>query len=206
MNLFTLDVGQGKFHAYDSGNDIFYGKLPEQDLINLSIPGLKKGDSIVIECAHVRESHRYTLAQPFNFDQLTQLKENAKEKGITIRLFPQKSTPKTRKLAGVEASDKTDEVDTKAIAHFLLKDRSAFYALKEFVPTRLTDFQEKNNSVFDYIKQCNEEYTLPLLGHALSELLFFQLFAARSWLIEMQKQQLQELYDELSLLVLRSEI
>jgi len=157
MNLFTLDVGQGKFHAYDSGNDIFYGKLPEQDLINLSIPGLKKGDSIVIECAHVRESHRYTLAQPFNFDQLTQLKENAKEKGITIRLFPQKSTPKTRKLAGVEASDKTDEVDTKAIAHFLLKDRSAFYALKEFVPTRLKDFHKENDSIFNYIQQCNED-------------------------------------------------
>ena len=157
MNLFTLDVGQGKFHAYDSGNDIFYGKLPEENLINLNIPGLKKGDSIVIECAHVRESHRYTLAQPFNFDQLTQLKENADEKGITIRLFPQKSTPKTRKLAGVEASDKTDEVDTKAIANFLLKDRSAFYALKEFSPTRLADYQDKNDSIFSYIQQCNED-------------------------------------------------
>jgi len=157
MNLFTVDVGQGKFHAYDSGNDIFYGKLPEENLINLNIPGLKKGDSIVIECAHVRESHRYTLAQPFNFDQLTQLKENAEEKGITIRLFPQKSTPKTRKLAGVEASDKTDEVDTKAIANFLLKDRSAFYALKEFVPTRLKDFHQENDSIFNYIQQCNED-------------------------------------------------
>ncbi len=157
MNLFTVDVGQGKFHAYDSGNDIFYGKLPEHDLINLNIPGLKKGDSIVIECAHVREAHRYTLAQPFNFDQLTQLKENAKEKGITIRLFPQKSTPKTRKLAGVEASDKTDEVDTKAIANFLLKDRSAFYALKEFVPTRLKDFHKENDSIFNYIQQSNED-------------------------------------------------
>ena len=155
MNLFTVDVGQGKFHAYDSGNDIFYGKLPEHDLINLNIPGLKKGDSIVIECAHVRESHRYTLAQPFNFSQLTQLKENADEKGITLLLFPQKSTPKTRKLAGLGEKDKTDEADTKAIANFLLKDNSAFYALKEFVPTRLTDFQEKNNLIFDYIQQCN---------------------------------------------------
>jgi hypothetical protein len=60
--------------------------------------------------------------------------------------------------------------------------------------------------LLENIKQHHEEYTLPLLGHALSELLFFQLFAARSWLSEMQKQQLQELYDELSLLVLRSEI
>ena len=155
MNLFTVDVGQGKFHAYDSGNDIFYGKLPEQDLINLNIAGLKRGDTLVVEDAHLRESHRYTLAQPFNFQQLTQLKENAEEMGITLLLFPQKSTPKTRKLAGLGQNDKTDEADTKAIASFLLKDRSAFYALKEFSPTRLTDFQEKNNHIFDYIQQCN---------------------------------------------------
>ena len=155
MTLFTGDVGQGKVHAYDSGTDTFYPKLPEENLINLNIAGLKRGDTLVVEDAHLRESHRFTMAQPYNFEQLTQLKENAEEMGITLLLFPQKSTPKTRKLAGVEASDKTDEADTKAIASFLLKDRSAFYALKEFVPTRLTDFQEKNNLIFDYIQQCN---------------------------------------------------
>ena len=157
MNLFTADVGQGKVHIYDSGNDIFYGKLPEENLINLNINGLKRGDSVVVECAHLRESHRFTMAQPFNFEQLTQLKKNAEEMGITLLLFPQKSTPKTRKLSGLGNDDKTDEADTKAIANFLLKDRSAFYSLKEFVPTRLTDFQEKNNSIFDYIQQCNED-------------------------------------------------
>ena len=157
MNLFTADVGQGKVHIYDSGNDIFYGKLPEENLINLNIKGLKRGDSLVVECAHLRESHRFTMAQPFNFEQLTQLKKNAEEMGITLLLFPQKSTPKTRKLSGLGNDDKTDEADTKAIANFLLKDRSAFYSLKEFVPTRLTDFQEKNNSIFDYIQQCNED-------------------------------------------------
>ena len=157
MNLFTADVGQGKVHIYDSGNDIFHSKLPEETLINLNIEGLKKGDCLVVECAHVREAHRFTMAQPFNFNQLTQLKENAEEKGIVLRLFPQKSTPKARKLAGLGEKDKSDEADTKAIANFLLKDRSAFYALKEFVPIRLTDFQEKNDSVFDYIQLCNED-------------------------------------------------
>ena len=135
----------------------FYPKLPEENLINLNISGLKKGDTLVVEDAHLRESHRFTMAQPFNFEQLTQLKENVEEMGITLLLFPQKSTPKTRKLAGLNENDKTDEADTKAIANFLLKDRSAFYSLKEFVPTRLTDFQEKNNPIFDYIQQCNED-------------------------------------------------
>ena len=157
MNLFTADVGQGKVHIYDSGNDVFHGKLPEENLINLNIPELKEGDTLVVEDSHLRESHRLTLAQPYNFDELTKLKENAKERGITLLLFPQKSTPKTRKLAGLGSDDKTDEADTKAIAQFLLKDRSAFYALKEFTPTRLTDFQEKNNFIFDYIQQCNED-------------------------------------------------
>ena len=156
-NLFIADVGQGKVHIYDSGTNKFYPKLPEENLINLNIEGLKEGDTLVVEDAHLRESHRYTLAQPFNFSQLNQLKENADEKGIILRLFPQKSTPKTRKLAGLSENDKTDEADTKAIANFLLKDRSAFYALKEFVPTRLTDYQDKNNSIFTYIQECNED-------------------------------------------------
>ncbi len=157
MNLFIVDVGQGKAHVYDSGNDLFHGKLPVENFINLNIEKLEKGDTVVVECAHVREAHRFTLAQPFNFDQLTQLKENAEEKGIELRLFPQKSTPKARKLAGLSDNQKTDEADTKAIANFLLNDRSAFYALKEFEPTRLTDFKEKNNSVFDYIQQSNRD-------------------------------------------------
>jgi hypothetical protein len=157
MSIFVADVGQGKVHIYDSGNDLFHGKLPEENLINLNIPGLKEGDTLVVEDAHLRESHRYTLAQPFNFSQLTQLKENADEKGITLLLFPQKSTPKTRKLAGLGEKDKSDEADTKAIASFLIKDRGAFYALKEFSPTRLTDYHKKNDSIFTYIQECNED-------------------------------------------------
>jgi len=157
MNLFTADVGQGKVHAYDSGNDKFHGKMPDKNLINLDIPELKRGDTLVVECAHLRESHRFTLAQPFNFSQLIQLKDNAARKGIKILLFPQKSTPKARKLAGLSETDKSDEADTKAIANFLLKDRKAFRALKKFSPTRLNDFQSKNNSTFEYIQESNQD-------------------------------------------------
>ena len=159
MNLFTADVGQGKVHVYDSGNDKFHGKLPQESLINLNIPGLKMGDTLVIECAHLRESHRFTLAQPFDYDQLEELKRNADEKGITILLFPQKSTPKARKLAGVDADskNKTDEIDTKAIAQFLLNDQSAFYSLKEFFPKRLDSFKDEISSTVEYIKECNAD-------------------------------------------------
>ena len=157
MNLFTADVGQGKVHVYDSGNDQFYGKLPQETLINMNIPGLQMGDTLVVECAHLRESHKLTLAQPFDFEQLEEMKKNADQKGITILLFPQKSTPKARKLAGVEPDAKTDEVDTRAIAQFLLKDNNAFSTLKEFKPTKLSEFQEKNECIFNYIQQCNAD-------------------------------------------------
>ena len=159
MVIFTADVGQGKIHVYDSGSDQFYGKLPQESLINLNIPGLKMGDTLVIECAHLREAHRFTLAQPFDYDQLEELKRNADEKGVTILLFPQKSTPKARKLAGVDADSKTktDEIDTKAIAQFLLKDQSAFYSLKEFSPKRLDDFKDGISSIVEYIKECNAD-------------------------------------------------
>ena len=168
MNLFTADVGQGKVHIYDSGNDVFHSKLPEENLIHLHIPGLKKGDSLVVECAHLRESHRMTMAQPFNFDELTKLKENCDQRGIKLLLFPQKSTPKARKLSGYESQKTnakflklygigTDEADTRSMANLLLNDENVLGSLKEFVPTRLTDFQEKNDSVFDYIQLCNED-------------------------------------------------
>lgn len=156
-NLFTADVGQGKVHVFDRDRGIFYPKLPDENLINLDIEGLEEGDTLVVECAHLRESHRFTLAQPFNYEQLTTLEENAKERGVSIRLFPQKSTPKARKLAGVSDSDKSDEADTKAIADFLTKDTNAFDSLKVFVPTKLEEYHEKNDSVFSYIQESNND-------------------------------------------------
>ena len=97
-NLFTADIGEGKLHVYDSGNDTFYGKLPKDDIIALNIPELQSGDTLVVECAHLREAHAKTMAQAYIFDKLTVLKQNADKMGLNIKLFPQKSTPKTRKL------------------------------------------------------------------------------------------------------------
>jgi hypothetical protein len=156
MNWFTADIGKRKLHVYDSGNDKFYGKLPQDILINLNIPGLKRGDVLVAECAHLRESHKLTMAQPFNYKQLEELKRTADEKGVTILVFPQKSTPKARKLSGT-ADDKSDEVDTRAIASFLLNDKNAFNALKQFVPKELKNFKEENKSIVEYIRQSNDD-------------------------------------------------
>ena len=168
MNLFTADYGNNKFHAYDSGNDKFHGKIPEKNFVDLDIPKLKKGDILVVECAHLRESHKMTMAQPLSWEQLNNLNQNAEERGVTILLFPQKSTPKARKLSGYESQKtnakfqklygiSTDEADTRSIANFLLKDNNALSSLKKFSPTRLADFQTKNASIFEYVNQCNED-------------------------------------------------
>jgi hypothetical protein len=155
MNIFVADIGKGNAHFYDSGADKFYGNMNDVDLINIKIPGIKNGDCVVVEDAHLRESHENTCAQPFSYEQLEQFEKNAAHHGITILVFPQKSTPKTRKLAGVVA--KSDEADTRAIASFLIKDEEAFRCLKEFTPTRLMDYQEKNQHIFEYIQQVNED-------------------------------------------------
>ena len=157
MNLFAADIGEGKLHVYDSGNNTFHGKLPKDDLIALNIPKLKSGDTLVVECAHLREAHARTMAQAYSYDELIELKKNADRMGVVIKLFPQKSTPKARKLAGVEADAKTDEVDTKAIASFLLKDHNAYSSLKTFIPTKMKDFQEKSQNIVDYIQEANDD-------------------------------------------------
>lgn len=180
MNLFIADIGEGKLHVYDSGNNVFHEKLPKDDLIDLNIPGLQSGDTLVAECAHLREAHAKTMAQAYAFDKLTELKKNADKIGLNIKLFPQKSTPKTRKLYhGVNPKTKeeicgfelqksdnkfkelygmsADEADTRSIAQFLLNDPNAFGSLKTFIPTKMKDFQEKNQCVFAYIQEANDD-------------------------------------------------
>mgnify|MGYP001197934622 FL=1 len=181
MNLFTADIGEGRLHVYDSGNDTFYGKLPKDDIIALNIPELQSGDTLVVECAHMREAHAKTMAQAYIFDKLKELKQNADKLGIIVKLFPQKSTPKARKLYrgvnketeeefhGFEVDkDETakfiktyamspDEADTRSIAQFLLNDQNAFHSLKTFIPTKMKDFQNKSQHIFDYIQEANDD-------------------------------------------------
>lgn len=181
MNLFTADIGEGRLHVYDSGNDTFYGKLPKDDIIALNIPELQSGDTLVVECAHLREAHERTMAQAYIFDKLKELKQNADKLGIIVKLFPQKCTPKTRKLYrgvnketeeefhGFEVDkDETakfiktyamspDEADTRSIAQFLLNDQNAFHSLKTFIPTKMKDFQNKSQCIFSYIQTANDD-------------------------------------------------
>ena len=180
-NLFTADIGEGRLHVYDSGNDTFYGKLPKDDIVALNIPELQSGDTLVVECAHMREAHAKTMAHAYTFDKLIELKQNADKMGINIKLFPHKCTPKTRKLyRGVNKETEEefhgfevdkgetakfiktyamspDEADTRSIAQFLLSDQNAFDSLKTFIPTKMKDFQNKSQHIFEYIQEANDD-------------------------------------------------
>ena len=160
MLLYTADFGGQRFHVYDAKNDKFYEKITKEDFINLKGFNMVDGATLVVECAHLREWHKKTMAQPLKYDELVQLKKNCDLRNISIKLFPQNSTPKARKLANVSEDDKSDEADTRAIANFLLNDSKAFNALKDFHPTKMEHFQKKNAHVFTYLKECNEDLNI----------------------------------------------
>ena len=129
----------------------------------------------------MREAHAKTMAHAYTFDKLIELKQNADKMGLNIKLFPHKCTPKTRKLYcgvnketgeefhGFEVDKKDtnrflkmygmspDEADTRSIAQFLLSDQNAFDSLKTFIPTKMKDFQEESQFIFDYIQEANDD-------------------------------------------------
>ena len=65
-----------KFTSMISGNDQFHGKLPQESLINLSVPGLQSGDILVVECDNLRESAQIYLAK--TYDQLEEMEEKCR--------------------------------------------------------------------------------------------------------------------------------
>ena len=168
MTLFTADYGGNRFHVFDSDRDVFHEKLRLGNFINLDVPNLGEGDTLVVECAHLREWHKNTMAQPLKYDELTQFKKNCDEKGVTVKLFPQNSSPKARKLHGYEVEKdnakfkrlygiSTDEADTRSMANLLLNDENVLDSLKEFFPTRMEDFQDKSDPIFKLIQEANED-------------------------------------------------
>jgi len=167
-NIFSYDVGKKTMFVYDSSKEIRIRKKGEkkddrvynpheyslEDFLNLNIHGLKDGDIIVGEDAHMRESHKQTTAQPFSYDQLVSFDENARSRNISTRLFPHHSTPKARLITGYEK--KGDAIDAISIAKFVKIDENVFKTLKHFKPTRMVNYQDDNKHIHEYISSANE--------------------------------------------------
>ena len=128
--------------------------MTTEEFLLLDIPGLDDGMKLVIEDAHLRARGEDSLAQTYTIDQLIDLKNFADKKNITILCFPQKVTPKTRKIFSVlsEKGDgklikKSDENDTQSIAFYLEKFPNVFKTLKEFKPIDGNEHETKNTHI-----------------------------------------------------------
>lgn len=151
MNKFIVcDIGKKEVYVYVPKSKNHYTISTDQ-FLELDIPELN-GHDIVIEDAHLRSQEEDSLAQTWTIDQLRQLRSAADSKGIEILCFPQKVTPKARKIASIAVDskflDKNDDTDTFSIAFYLQEFPEAYDALKVFNPVEYKSFEKKVSHIY----------------------------------------------------------
>jgi len=151
MNKFiTCDIGKKETYVFVPETKHHY-IISNEKFIHLNIPELD-GHDIVIEDAHIRSQEDDSLAQSWTIDQLRQLRFTADSMEIEILCFPQKVTPKARKIASIalkpELLEKTDKNDIEAIAFYLQEFPEAYDALKVFDPVEYKTFEKKVSHIY----------------------------------------------------------
>jgi len=113
MQIFVADFGGNNWLVYDEAKEESTTLSPAEFYSQAFLP---PGATLIAEHAHLGSPRKDTsLAQVYEADQLLSFYARAKQKGCTVKLFPQASTPRARARWGASAQ-KTDEVDAKAIA------------------------------------------------------------------------------------------
>ena len=151
MNKFiTCDIGKKETYVFVPETNSHY-VISNEDFIELRVPELN-GHDIIIEDAHIRSQEENSLAQSWTIDQLRKLRYVADSKGIEILCFPQKVTPKARKIASIAVDskflDKNDDTDTFSIAFYLQEFPEAYDALKVFDPVEYKTFEKKVSHIY----------------------------------------------------------
>jgi hypothetical protein len=151
MNKFiTCDIGKKETYVFVPETNNHY-VISNEEFIQLNVPELN-GHDIVIEDAHVRAQEENSLAQSWTIDQLKQLRSVADSMDIEILCFPQKVTPKARKIASIAVDskflDKNDDTDTFSIAFYLQEFPEAYDALKVFDPVEYKTFEKKVSHIY----------------------------------------------------------
>ena len=146
MNKFIVcDIGKKETYVFVPETKNHY-VISNENFIKLNIPELDNHD-IVIEDAHIRSQEDDSLAQSWTIDQLRQLRSVADSMDIEILCFPQKVTPKARKIASIvlneDLLEKTDSNDIESIAFYLQEFPEAYDALKIFDPVEYKTFEKK---------------------------------------------------------------
>ena len=153
LKFLVCDIGKKQVIAYNPQTKTHH-EISTDDFKLLNVPGLFDGMTIIIEDAHLRAREENSKAQTYNIDELRQIRKIADQRNISILCFPQKVTPKTRKIYSILETDdkklihKTDENDTLSIAYYIEKFPHIINSLKEFYPTTGKKHEEKNLSIF----------------------------------------------------------
>ena len=151
MNKFiTCDIGKKETYVFVPETKNHY-IISNDEFIQLNVPELN-GHDIVIEDAHIRAQEENSLAQSWTIDQLKQLRSCADLMGIEILCFPQKVTPKARKIASIglrkDLLVKSDPNDIESIAFYLQEFPEAYDALKVFDPVEYKSFEKKVSHIY----------------------------------------------------------
>ena len=154
LNFITADIGKKQITIYNPKTKTHH-EISTDDFKVLNVPGLYDGMTIIIEDAHLRSREENSKAQTYTVEELRQIKNIANQRNITILCFPQKVTPKTRKIYSILEEDggklisKSDENDTLSIAYYIEKFPHIIDSLKEFYPTTGKNHEEKNENMYE---------------------------------------------------------
>ena len=165
FKFLVCDIGKKQITTYNPETKTHH-EISTDDFKVLNVPGLYDGMTIIIEDAHLRSREENSKAQTYTIDELRQIKRIADQRNITILCFPQKVTPKTRKIYTVfETEDKkliakTDKNDTLSIAYYIEKFPHIIDTLKEFNPTTGSEHEEKNLHIYEDRNKLTEDSNL----------------------------------------------
>ena len=151
MNKFiTCDIGKKETYVFIPETNHHY-VISNDEFIQLKVPELN-GHDIVIEDAHIRSQEDDSMAHSWTIDQLRQLRSVADLMRVEILCFPQKVTPKARKVASIglreDLIEKTDKNDIESIAFYLQEFPEAYDALKVFDPVEYKTFEKKVSHIY----------------------------------------------------------
>lgn len=105
--MIVLDCGKNTATIYDSNTDSCK-VISHMDVLRLP-EELDAGSTVVAEYAHLGcPRQKYSLSQPFTENLLKDLYTRFENKGISLKLFPQQSTPRAASFSGLEKSDLND--------------------------------------------------------------------------------------------------
>jgi len=142
MTTYVLDCGTNKSTLYNSDTD-------KCDIIThsevLALPDtLPEGSTLISEYSHLGcQRTEFSLSQPFTADELLRFYSELEYKNITLKLFPQKSTPRACSYANLP---KSDESDPKSI-YILTRD---FPQISMMKPPKTFEVDPKRLEAYDY--------------------------------------------------------